>query len=294
MIDEQTDKAVKSDGFLTIERSLLNEVVERNSLTIEEIELFRAVDLWATGECERQRLTVDGAAKRRVLGERLIKALRFPTMEQQDFASAVLDSKILTLDEITSIIKYLSSVSSSLVIFPTTKRCGVIERCNRFVWRTFGLDYFGASKHAISLSVDKDIVLHGVYLFGRKNTIYSVDVKVINSIRKSVLTSRRGKFHSEELCCRQYAYYGFEVPFGKIILKKNTKYEITAGISGGSSLRGEGGISSVLCSGVTFTFMNSEYSGNGTSVCSGQFPELLFSLEEQRTFRMYASIYLGL
>ena len=278
VIDKQTEEAVKSDEFGTIERSFLKEVVERDTLTIKEIELFKAVDLWALKECERQRLTVDGAAKRRVLGERLVKALRFPTMEQQDFASAVLDSKILTLDEITSIIKYLSSVSTSPVIFSTTKRCGFISRCNRFGWPTFGLYYFGASKDAISLSVDKDIVLHGVCLFGREKSMYSVDLKVTNSISKSVLVSRQGKFYSEKLQGRHYTYYGFECSFGKTILKKNTKYEITTRISGGSSQRGEGGVSSVQCSGVTFTFMESKHSDNGTSVYSGQFPELLFSL----------------
>jgi len=54
MIDIETEEAVKSDGFATIERSLLEAVVVRDSLTIEEIELFKAVDLWATRECERQ------------------------------------------------------------------------------------------------------------------------------------------------------------------------------------------------------------------------------------------------
>ncbi|XP_020629815.1 BTB/POZ domain-containing protein 6-like [Orbicella faveolata] len=278
VIDKQTEEAVKSDGFGTIKRALLEGVVERDTLTIKEIELFKAVDFWATKECNRQRLTVNGAAKRRVLGESLVKALRFPTMDQRDFASVVLDSKILTLDEITCIIKDLNSVPSSLEMFPKTKRCGVISRCNRFGWPTYGLDYFRASKDAISLSVDKDIVLHGVCLFGRQNTAYSVDLEVIDSKNKSVSVSLHGKFYSEELQARQYTYYGFKVSFGKIILKKNTRYDITARILGSSSLRGEGGVSSVQCSGVTFTFMNSEYSSNGTSVYSGQFSELLFSL----------------
>ena len=281
VIDKQTEEAVKSDCFGTIERSLLEQVVKRDTLTIKEIVLFKAVDSWATKECEKQRLRVNGAVKRKVLGESLVEALRFPTMEQQDFASVVLDTKILTLDEITSIIKYLSSVSGSQVIFPTTKRCGFIPRCNRFGWPTYGLDYFGASKGAISLSVDNDIVLHGVCFFGREKTMHSVDLKVIESnSKKSVLVSLHGKFSSKELQGRHYAYYGFQVSFDQIILKKNRKYDITARISGSSSLRGEGGVSSVQCSGVTFTFMNSEYSSNGTSVYSGQFPELLFSLKE--------------
>ena len=124
VIDKETGELVKSDGFATIERSLLEAIVTRNSLTIEEIDLFEAVDLWATKECERQGLVVDGALKRRVLGETIVKALRFPTMKQEDFASMVLDSKILTPDEIVTVIKCLSSVSRPPVDLPEMKRSG--------------------------------------------------------------------------------------------------------------------------------------------------------------------------
>ena len=92
VIDKQAQKAVKSDEFVTIERSLLEAVVIRDTLTIEEIELFKAVDLWAKRECERQGLAADGAIKRRILGEDVIKGIRFPTIKQEDFASVVLDS----------------------------------------------------------------------------------------------------------------------------------------------------------------------------------------------------------
>jgi len=66
MIDKQTEEAVKWDGFATIERSLLEAVVVRDTLTIEEIELFnfKAVGLWATKECDRQGLAADGALQR--------------------------------------------------------------------------------------------------------------------------------------------------------------------------------------------------------------------------------------
>ena len=42
MIDKDTDEAVKSDGFVTIEKSMLEELVERDSLNIREVELFKA------------------------------------------------------------------------------------------------------------------------------------------------------------------------------------------------------------------------------------------------------------
>ena len=102
IVDKQTEEAVKSDGFATIERSLLEAVVVRDTLTIEEIELFKAVDLWATKECERQGLAADGAIKRRILGEEVIKGIRFPIMKQKDFASVALDSKLLSTEEIVN------------------------------------------------------------------------------------------------------------------------------------------------------------------------------------------------
>ena len=52
VVDKETKAAVKSDGFATIERSLLDAVVSRDTLTIQEIHLFKAVDQWAIKECE--------------------------------------------------------------------------------------------------------------------------------------------------------------------------------------------------------------------------------------------------
>ena len=43
VIDNQTKVAVDSDGFVTIQRSTLEAVVVRDSLSIEEVDLFRAV-----------------------------------------------------------------------------------------------------------------------------------------------------------------------------------------------------------------------------------------------------------
>lgn len=224
---------------------------------------------------------VDGGQKRRVLGENLVKALRFPTMEQEDFASVVLDSKILTSDEIVSIIKCLSSVSNSPVIFPERKRCGLIQRCNRFGSTSHGWNY-GTLIDAIRFSVNKDIVLHGVCLFGSENNTYSVDLKVMESFGKLVLKSEYRECYSEKFQGKKDTYYGFKVSFAeKITIKKNTNYDIIAKISGSPSVSGESGVSSVQSSGVIFTFMKSQYSNSGTDISCGQFPELLFSLHKQ-------------
>ena len=65
---------------------------------------------WATKESEKQGLVADGPVKRRILGEKIVKGIRFPVMKHKEFASVVLDSKVLTLDEVSDIVKYLSSM----------------------------------------------------------------------------------------------------------------------------------------------------------------------------------------
>ena len=258
----------------------------RDTLTIEEIELFKAVDLWATKECERQGLAADGAIKRRIVGEEVIKGIRFPTMKQEDFASAVLDSEILKPKEIVSIVKHLSSVSKSPVGFPEAKRSGCggnIQRCFRF-GRVSGRRRYGSKVYeSIYFYVDKDILLSGVCFFGRDYNSYSVELKVTVVASETVLVSKTGEFSSTLFQGEKCNYHGFQVLFDqKISLKKNTQYEIWARILGPNSLRGDNGISSVKCGEVTFTFMegkdlsSSDYM-NGTTVQYGQFPELLFS-----------------
>ena len=61
VIDKDTDEAVKSDGFVTMEKSVLEELVERDPLNVREVELFKAVDCWATKECKKQGLAAEGS-----------------------------------------------------------------------------------------------------------------------------------------------------------------------------------------------------------------------------------------
>ncbi|CAH3112787.1 unnamed protein product [Porites lobata] len=63
VIENQTEAFVKSEGFETIERSLLEAIVARDTLTIEEVALFKALDGWATRQCEKQGLAAEGQIK---------------------------------------------------------------------------------------------------------------------------------------------------------------------------------------------------------------------------------------
>ncbi|XP_015766362.1 PREDICTED: BTB/POZ domain-containing protein 6-like [Acropora digitifera] len=284
VIDNQSEEAVKSDGFAAIELSLLEAVVSRDTLSINEIDLFKAVDLWATKKCEKQGLEANGEVKRRVLDETVVKAIRFPVMELRDFSAVVLNAKILTFDEVTRLVQFFTSSLATEVGFPATSRTGVPKK--QFgIWCRFEkvdfhtLGYSGLSDFLV-FSVNKDISLHGLCLFGSYNNFYSVDLKIVNLVEMSTLVLKTGKFKSELLYYGESSYYGFEINFHKPVrVKKNSRYEIEAKLFGPSSCSGSSGLREVETSGVKFTFYDSTHlpASNGTSVSNGQFPQLLFS-----------------
>ena len=63
VIEKETEEAVKSDGFITIERSILEELVEKDLLNVKEVELFKAVDSWAVNECQKQDACYTGITR---------------------------------------------------------------------------------------------------------------------------------------------------------------------------------------------------------------------------------------
>ena len=285
VVDKETKAAVKSDGFATIERSLLEAVVSRDTLTIEEIDLFKAVDQWATKECEKQGLAVNGELKRRTLGEQIFKAIRFPLMKQEEFASVVVNKDMFTKGELVEFFQFFSSPLDTPVGFSKTRRSLAVYsfRCARFQWILGDAKSYSAGyKDYLVFSVDKDIMLHGLSFFGSENNDYTVTLEVKDidgsidvsmAKTKTIGSSTLMQYNSSD-------YYGFEIVFDPAVsLKKNTRYRIEADISGPRSWYGCNGWSSVQKCGVNFTFSTSKCKGgNGTGKSVGQFPEILFSV----------------
>ena len=282
VVDKETKAAVKSDGFATIERSLLEAVVSRDTLTIRGIDLFKAVDQWATKECEKQGLAANGEQKRRILGEEIIKAIRFPVMKEKEFSAVVLDAKILSLEEVIIFFKFFTSTLATPVGFSEIRRSGVPalrHRCGRFAESAVngdGWDYFDGKKEFLNFSVDKDIMLHGLCLFGSEGNEYDVILEIKQSINCLTVVSKAGTFSSKLMGYKGSSYYGFEILFDfAVYLKKTTKYRVEAKITGRRSL-GCDGPCVVQMSGVTFTFTSRSVKEHTCS--DGQFPEFLFSV----------------
>ena len=285
VIDKHAYEAVKSDGFMTIEKSVLEELVERDSLNVREVELFKAVDCWATKECEKQGLAAEGSVKRKILGERVVKAIRFPVMEQQEFADVVLDCDILTKNESIDLTKYFSSLLKLPMGFSEAARPGSLQRIklSRFgsitkfaIWF-----YFTDRSNTIVVSVDKTIKLHAVRLFGSENNEYSVTLRVTDS-NGVALATKEDRFKSQLLQSERGDYDGFDVAFEPpVTLQAGIQYSLDASIRGPRSEYGLCGSPRVEHAGVTFFFANTAGAKEcrDTTVSQGQFPEFVFDVK---------------
>ena len=271
VIENQTEAFVKSEGFETIERSLLEAIVARDTLTIKEVALFKAVDRWATKQCEKQSLEAEGKIKRRILGEEVIKAIRFPLMTIGEFASFVPDTNLLNLDEITILFKFFA-IKTSPVAFSKVPRKKPIYRVGRVrSVRMGGCSYCSdGSSHVLDFTVDGNITLKGICLLGSENNTYIVALDLNDNTGKSVV-SETGTYSSTLLQSKDFSYYGFEVLFDSTgaDLRKNNEYCIEAEIAGPPSGCGENCLLKGEESGVTFTF---------SSCRPGPFSEFLFSV----------------
>ena len=286
VIKTHTENALTSEEFVTLERSVVESVVKRERLNVKEVDLFKAVDRWATKEVERQGLTPDGVVKRRILGEEIVKAIRFPVMSQKEFASVVVDCDILTKKEFGLMMKHYGGVGleSSLPFMhsPRQPRTGLLHRVYRFFavrapqmpgdqWQ-----YICGKSDALKLTVSKPVMLHGVQHFGSEGGKYTVSLEVKDVANGFSLVKQTGTYSSEK--DETNGYYGFDVMFDHpVCLEQGETYETASLIKGPSSWSVTNGKKSDEVQGIQFSFISSASSKNGTNVKTGQFPAFIFS-----------------
>ena len=276
VIEMHSEEALASDDFVVIERSLVESVVKREKLNVKEVELFKAVNRWAEKKIENQGIASDGNAKRAIIGEEIVKEIRFPLMSQTEFVSFVVDSNILNMQEIVSMIKHYSKVLTSPLPYLQSLRAGVLRRVCRFNrYCSGGWGCFGDCDSLV-FSVDKDVRLCGVQHFGCNGCEYTVSMEIKDATSNLSLAKKSGTYCSEK--DSDGIYYGFDVLIDTpVILKSGKRYEIRSMISGPPSWYGEKGQTRVNFEGINFTFSRSASPVYGTSETEGQFPVFLFT-----------------
>ena len=277
VIEMHTEEAVTSDDFVVAERSLVESVVKREKLNVKEVELFKAVNRWAEKKIENQGIASDGNAKRGIIGEEILKEIRFPLMSQKEFARFVIDSNILNVQEVGDMIKHYSKVRTSPLPYLQSPRTARVCRFNKYC--SAGVEscwMYGGNLDSLILSVDKDISLHGVQHFGREGSVYTVSMEIKVTTSNLSLAKKSGIYSSKKDL--NHIYYGFDVLFDTpVILESGKRYEVSSMISGPRSWYGKQGQTSVNFEGINFTFSRSDSVRNGTDKKRGQFPAFFFT-----------------
>ena len=266
-IEQMTKDIVKLSEFLTMERSFLESLVEEEELNIREVELFKAVNCWAEKECERQKLKADDPTKRAILGEQIIKNLRFPAMKSDEFLYVVMKTNILTQEETSDIIKFFESPVTPPDGFLVTERDISLLGCCRYnnSCKTVICNNDPSIYHPVKLTVDKDILLRGIAFWATESDLHAaisitVNVYLANKDSDSMLSSQTEQRKVEDQENAFCSYHGFDFVFRKPIpLKKNVQYYVAVSTDWPdvSLYYGSDGVcDSVECGGVTFNFDN--------------------------------------
>ena len=225
IIDYNAQEIFASESFLDLKHEYLLPFLQRSSLCVEEVSLFKAIDRWAAKRCEESNMTVDGANKRSVLGEDLLKLIRFSLISPEEFSEVVLPTDILQTTEV------LVDVS----ILPRA----VLRQNTRFSSLVLGninpstphADVESTKKSGVlTFLVREDIELCGVIVIARPRCCVSVSVfgrdkKILSQVKNKYLTASEGRRSIAGI--RSNAYVSIDVFLNRPVgLSKNTCYTI--------------------------------------------------------------------
>ena len=270
----------KLGSICSIGSHVISALLKRKELTVTEVELFKAVLKWVDSECARQGITdidKNKTARRRVLDDSVYD-IHFLDMSLKDFTKYVSFTGILTETEMVSIFqKFSGSDVSDLKWNEQEKRQPYQVGFSRFKVRDAlggAWNYGNGSSDALTLTVNKAVLFHGVRLFGDPNgSQYEVTFEVKSENVTGTYTSEQDKD----------GVWGYDVMLPKpISVKPNEKFTIVATIQGPISHRGQNGKSSVNVDGTVVTFQNTYYSAHGlvsnsTNKTVGQFYKIFLS-----------------
>ena len=268
IVSTQTLECINSEAFCSIGSHVIRALLKRKDLAVTEVELFKAVLKWVDCECARQGITninENKTARRRVLDDSVYD-IYFLDMSLEDFTKYVSFTGILTETEIIGIFqKFGGSDGTDLKWNEQEKRqLYQVGFCRFEVADALGGTWnYGSTSDALTLTVNKAVLFHGVRLFGDVNgSQYNVKFGVKNENVTGTYTSEQDKD----------GVWGYDVMLPKpISVKPNEEFTIVATIQGPQSHRGQNGKLSLIVHGTVVTFQDTSLSTNGTNISGGQF-----------------------
>lgn len=125
-VDKETEKVLASDAFRDQDLSVLRAILNRHCASVPEIALFRAVNQWATHQCQKKGLPPTSENRRKFLGKEATQLLRFPAMTTEQLQREVVPTGLLDYTDVHSLLRYKDGCAQ-LVRFSAQQREGFEE-----------------------------------------------------------------------------------------------------------------------------------------------------------------------
>ena len=202
IVSKKTQECLNSEAFCNIGLHTLNALLKKERLAVKEVELFKAVMKWSDSECARQGINIeeDKTARRRILGDSVYK-LRFLAMSHENILKDIAPTGILTETETICILQKLLGLD---VVELKWKGLGKrvpspFVSFSRFVSGNVKPDltywnYYNRNADALTLTVNKAVLYHGVRLFGDSGcSQYEVNFKIKDENVTGTYTSQKAR-----------------------------------------------------------------------------------------------------
>eukprot|EP00112_Aurelia_sp_Birch-Aquarium-sp1_P025689 Seg8680.3 transcript_id=Seg8680.3/GoldUCD/mRNA.D3Y31 product="BTB/POZ domain-containing protein 2" protein_id=Seg8680.3/GoldUCD/D3Y31 len=285
IISENAPQIVEQDSFLALNLASLKAILQLDTLEINEIDLFLAVNSWCESQLIKEGKEVSTELKRKVFGD-AVYLIRFPCMELKDFGEYCSKSGLLTLEQVADIIHFISVHGKDLqetlmdkIGFCTKPRKKRREEIiadrilhNKNIWGHWG--YLDKKPDSIDFTINKKAYLTGISLFGnpRSNIISQMTITTNARTLKPFYTF--GERNSGPVS------ESFRVSFEKPIeILANQKVNVCVVISGPNSRSIYDNAKEIFkIDGFQCRFSTASNSSHRTDVESGQFPALIFEI----------------
>ena len=278
IVSKKTQECLNSEAFCDIGLHSLNALLKKERLAVTEVELFKAVLKWTDSECARQGINVeeDKTARRRILGDTVYE-IRFLAMSHENILKDVSPTEILTDAENIRILKKLAGLDvadlkwkergqrqpAPLLSFTRFDSGNVKVNGNTSSWN------YSGSSDALTLTVNKAVLFHGVRLFGNSGgSQYKVNFIIKDRNVTETYTSQQNGD----------GVPGYDVMLSKpISLLPCEEVTISATIKGPRSYFGKEGKLIVNVDDIVVTFKDVPFDNNGTNKTQGQFYKIFLS-----------------
>jgi len=282
----------QQESFLSLSSAAVSKIGEYEFLCLDsEATLYEACVQWAKYQIHKSRAVGHQGESsepgddeiRQTLGD-IIHRIRFPNMDAIEFARVVGKGRVLSCEEKSELYHYILTRGEvpndhpGRLRFDLGQRSGIFSRFSETGNSEAGWPCGGLTD-SISFTTNVDIEMLGVSLYGAKIKAlhdFYIDITRVNN--------------NESFCERLTKVRGFKLPSGgddvatrvaiyfqkSAVVKANQLHTISVAMKGPVTHFGIGGKKAVSCGSVKFRFFSSNRSTNGTSVHTGQIPQIIF------------------